>query len=221
VILPEAMSAIHGSHPNIDYDIHESAPADVLEMLYGRRVNLGLIAANSIAPASAGFLQVPILVDPYVLAVPDWLDLDNVRDPRIDLSEEGLRTLTRSIQFAFGTPHARRVQAWYDQVIPQNWPFTQARSFEVALGMVRSGLGVCLAPALSSVVGGGPVAGLRLYRVNFPPREIVALLPSQYARAEPYSALVNALQDVGRTHVRPRIRDTPPFLATCDAIVSD
>ncbi len=219
VILPRAMYAIHGAHPDVGYDIHESAPADVLEMLYGRRVNLGLVAANSIAPASAGFLQVPILEDPYVLAVPGWLNLDDVNDPMTDLSAEDQRTLTRSIQFAFGTPHTRRVQAWYDQAIPRNWPFTQARSFEVALGMVRAGLGVCLAPALSSVVGDRPIAGLRLYRVLFPPRQIVALLPSQYARTEPYGALVEALQDVGRTHVGPPILETPPFLRSCEAIL--
>jgi DNA-binding transcriptional LysR family regulator len=219
VILPKAMEAIHGRHPNIDYDIHESAPADVLDMLYGRRVNLGLVAANSIAPASAGFLQVPLLKDSYVLAVPERLRLDDVTDPATDLSDEDRNTLSRSIQFAFGTPHARRVQAWYDQAIPENWPFTQARSFEVALGMVRAGLGVCLAPALSSVVGDGPIAGLRLYRVAFPPRQIVALLPSQYARSEPYAALLEALQKVGRSHVEPSVRDTPPFLRNCDAVL--
>lgn len=220
VILPRAMVAIHGTHPNIDYDIHESSPADVLDMLYGRRVNLGLVAANSIAPASAGFLQVPILEDPYVLAVPRWLNLDDVRDPATELAAEARRTLTRSIQFAFGTPHTRRVQAWYDQAIPQNWPFTQARSFEVALGMVGAGLGVCLAPALSSIVGDRPIAGLRLYRVNFPPRQIVALLPSHYARAEPYGALVEALQEAGRTHVGPPILATPPFLRDCEAVLA-
>ncbi len=220
VILPKAMRAIHATHPNIDYDIHESAPADVLDMLYGRRVNLGLIAANSIAPASAGFMQVPLFDDPYVLAVPEALKLDDVADPAADLSEEDRNTLSRSIQFAFGTPHARRVQAWYDQAIPENWPFTQARSFEVALGMVCEGLGVCLAPALASVVADRSIAGLRLYRVAFPPRQIVALLPSQYARAEAYAPLLDALREVGRAHVVPAVRETPPFLRDCDAVVA-
>jgi DNA-binding transcriptional LysR family regulator len=221
VILPKAMRAIHDTHPNIDYDIHESAPADVLEMLYGRQVSLGLLAANSIAPVSAGFTQVPLFEDPYVLAVPETLRLDDVEDPATDLSEEERNTLSRSIQFAFGTPHARRVQAWYDQAISGNWPFTQARSFEVALGMVREGLGVCLAPALSSLVGDEPIAGLRLYRVVFPPRQIVALLPSQYVRAEPYMSLLNALVKVGRAYAAPGARETPPFLRNCEAVVAN
>lgn len=220
VLLPRAMRALHATQPNIDYDVHESAPADVLEMLYGRHVNLGLVGGNSIAAVGAGFLQVPILEDPYVLAVPEGIALDRVSDPLRDMSAEDYRTLSRSIQFAFGTPHAKRVQTWYDQAIPGNWPFAQARSFEVALGMVSAGLGVCLAPALSSVVGDRAIHGLRLYRVAYPPRQIVALLPAQYLRQQPYLALVEALQDVGRTYEMPRFHDTPPFLRNCDAILA-
>ena len=141
-------------------------------------------------------------------------------DPQHDLSAEDYRTLSRSIQFAFGTPHAKRVQTWYDQAIPGNWPFTQARSYEVALGMVSAGLGVCLAPALSSVVGDRAIHGLKLYRVAYPPRQIVALLPTQYLRQQPYLALVEALQNVGRKFEMPRFHDTPPFLRNCDAILA-
>lgn len=221
VLLPRAMHAVHQTYPNIDYDLHESAPADVLDMLYSRRVNIGLVAANSIAAISSGFVEVPILDDPYVLAVPESLCLDGVSDPGADLSETQRDVLNRSIQFAFGTPHAKRVQFWYDQAIPDNWPFTQARSFEVALGMVREGLGVCLAPALSSVIGDRAITGLRLYRIDFPPRRIVALLPSQYLRLRPYRDLVEALQMAGETHAGPPLLDTPPFLVNRRAVVGE
>jgi len=212
VLLPPAMNKVHETYPRIDYDIHESAPAEVLELLYGRRISLGLIAANSIASASAGFLQVPIHDDPYVLAVPDCLDLDGVNDQRRDLGPGALAILNRSIQFAFGTPYAKRVQAWYDQVIPDNWPFAKARSFEVALGMVSAKLGVCLAPTLSCVVGDRVIEGVKLYRVDFPPRRLVALMPTHYARQQPYVALVEALQEVASSRVLPPFMDTPPFL---------
>lgn len=212
VLLPPAMNKVHEAYPKIDYDIHESAPAEVLELLYGRRISLGLIAANSIAPASAGFLQVPIYDDPYVLAAPACLELEGVTDPLTDLSPEALAILNRSIQFAFGTPYAKRVQAWYDEVIPGNWPFAKARSFEVALGMVRAKLGVCLAPTLSCVVGAQVIDGVKLYRVNFPPRRLVALMPTHYARQQPYATLVEALQQVASSHVLPPVLETPPFL---------
>jgi DNA-binding transcriptional LysR family regulator len=214
VILPPAMEALHEEFPRVDYDIHESSPTEVLEMLYARRINLGLISSNSIAPASAGFQQVPICVDPYVLAVPRDLDLADVADPRTDLSPEAREVLMRSIQFAFGTQHSKRVQAWYDKVVPGNWPFAQARSFEVALGMVRSGLGVCLAPAMSCVVGGTAIQGVRLYRVDFPARDVVALLPKTYLRTDPYASLIEHLKVAGAHFAPPGLLDTPPFLDT-------
>ncbi|WP_138424348.1 LysR family transcriptional regulator [Maritimibacter alexandrii] len=212
VLVPTAMEALHKKFSEIDYDIHESAPAEVIEMLYARRINLGLISSNSIAPASAGFEQIHICTDPYVLAVPSDLDLSGVTDPSRDLSAKDQDVLFRSIQFAFGTQHSRRVQAWYDGLMPGNRPFAQARSFEVAIGMVRAGLGICLAPAMSCVVGDRVIDGVRLYRVDFPARDVVALLPKQYLRQELYSCLIDELGAAGRTYAPPPASETPPFL---------
>lgn len=220
VLLPPAMRAIHATCPNIDYDIQESAPGDTLEMLYSRRVNMGLVASNSIAEVSSGFVEIPIIDDPYVLAVPDSLCLDGVTDPETDLSEADRRTLARSIQFVFGTPHAKRVQIWHDQAIPDNWPFARVRSFDVALGLVGAGMGVCLAPALSAIVDDRPIRGVRLYRVGFPARRIVALLPGQYARLSPYLQLVEALQQAGAARSLAPLLDAPPFLADCTATLT-
>lgn len=219
VLLPRAMRAIHAAYPDIDYDIHESSPGETLDLLYSRRVNMGLVAANSIAAVSSGFVEIPVIDDPYVLAVPEALDLDGVADPRRDLSERDRETLARSIHFVFGTPHAKRVQIWYDQAIPDNWSFAKARSFDVALGLVSAGLGVCLAPALSTMIGRRPIDGIRLYRVDFPPRRIVALLPAQYARQPPYTALVEALQQTSAGLTLAPMRDTPPFLANRTGII--
>ncbi len=213
-LLPGAMRTLHAEYPRIDYEIHESAPAEVLEMLYARRINLGLISTNAIAPASAGFQQVPICADPYVLAVPEALDLDGVTDPDKDLDPAQSEVLRSTIQFAFGTQHAKRVQAWYDAVIPGNWPLAQARSFEVALGMVQAGLGVCLAPAMTCIVGGAPIPGVRLYAVDYPSRNVVALLPKHYLRQEPYASLIAALEKAGAAYEPPRASLTPPFLNT-------
>ncbi|MCA8879414.1 MAG: LysR family transcriptional regulator [Rhodobacteraceae bacterium] len=213
VVLPKAMEAMRAAYPSVDYDIHESTPADVVEMLYGRRISIGLIATNSIAPASAGFRQVPICTDPYVLAVPESLHLDGVSDPKRDLPQSAHRLLCRSIQFMFGTQHTQRVQDWYDQHIPGNWPFARVRSFEVALGLVRAGEGVCLAPSMSCVVGGAAIDGVTLYRVAQPPREIAALLSNRHATQEPYATLVAALSEAGSGYAPPPMRKTPPFLA--------
>ncbi|CDP50026.1 LysR family transcriptional regulator [Paradevosia shaoguanensis] len=212
VLLPSALARMHGKFPDVDFDIQDNAPADVLEQLYGRRVNIGLVASSSLAQAGVGFLQVPIVDDPMVLVVPDRLDLSKVRNANKDMRREDRAILNQSIQFIFGTQHAKRVEDWYDQMLPEHRVAAQCRSFEVAIGLVRAGMGVCLAPALSTVAGTQAFEGVRLYKVQAPPRHIVAMLPSQYRRLEPYASLIDALQEVGEAFRLPSIEATPPFL---------
>lgn len=211
VVLPAALTQTQAKFPDIDFDIQESAPADILEMLYGRRVNVGLLAANSVAEASVGFLQIPIIEDPYVLVVPERLNLDDITDPR-ELAPADWAVLNRSIQFIFGTQHAKRVADWYDQMLPEHRVVAQCRSFEVAIGLVRAGSGICLAPALSTVSGSASLDGVRLYRINADARRIVALVASQYRRQEPFATLIDTLQTAGASLGLPDIRPTPPFL---------
>jgi DNA-binding transcriptional LysR family regulator len=212
VLLPAAVTELQQAYPEVDFDIQEAAPNDILELLYGRRINIGLLAANSIAEAGIGLQPVPLLDDPYVLVVPASLDLAKVRTPRLDLAPAALALLGRSIQFSFGTQHTKRVEDWYAGMLPGNRIVAQCRSFEVAIGLVRSGTGVCLAPALSTLMGGGPPVGVRLYRVAVPPRRLIALLPGQYREQAPFAALLDTLQAVCGRFEMPAMLPTPPFL---------
>jgi DNA-binding transcriptional LysR family regulator len=212
ILLPQALAATQQQFPHVDFDLQESAPNDILEMLYGRRVHIGLLAANSVAQASIGFLQVPLIEDPYVLVVPERLALDGVSDPATQLSPADQALLGQSVQFNFGTQHSKRVEDWYADLLPQSRIVAQCRSFEVAVGLVRAGSGVCLAPALSTLVASEPQRGVRLYRVGIPPRQLVALVPSQYRRKEPYAGLLDRLQAAAAQFVPPALLPTPPFL---------
>lgn len=212
VLLPRAITQTQEDYPDVDFDIQEAAPNDILELLYGRRVNIGLLAANSIAEAGVGFLQIPLIDDPYVLVVPEFIDLAGISNPRTQLPPLALDVLGRSIQFNFGTQHTKRVEDWYTQMLPLNRIVAQCRSFEVAIGLVRAGTGVCLAPAVSTLMGGGPPVGVRLYKVNVPPRRLIALVPSQYRRQVPYSGLLDTLQDACDRFEPPAMLPTPPFL---------
>ena len=212
VILPDAIGRMQQRFPRIDFDIQESAPADVVEMLYGRRINIGLVADNSIAQAGVGFLQIPIVEDPYVLAVPDRLDLGGVVDPETQLSVADRALLNQSVQFIFGTQHAKRVEDWYHQMLPEHRVVAQCRSFEMAVSLVRAGTGICLVPALSTVLGPHPLEGVSLYRVQSPMRHIIALVSSQYRRLEPYASMLDELQAAGASYRLPDILPTPPFL---------
>jgi hypothetical protein len=53
---------------------------------------------------------------------------------------------------------------------------------------------------------------LRLYRIQAPPRRIVALVPSQYRRVEPCAAMLDELQRSAQHYVAPAIIPTPPWL---------
>lgn len=211
-LLPSAVRHLHDCFPNVSLDVQESAPADILEMLYARRISFGLVAANSLAQTHGHFLQIPIMEDPYVLAVPDSLDLAGVADPASELPPAQLRTLNQSIHFAFGSTHTRRVSDWYDRLLPGHRPIAQCRSFETALSLVRAGTGVCIAPALSTIGAAGPIDGVRRYLVDVPARRVVALLLSQHRSMEPMATLIAALQEVGRAHKLPGLLPRPPFL---------
>jgi DNA-binding transcriptional LysR family regulator len=212
VLLPPALRRFHDKYPDVGFDVHESSPGDVLAMLYARRANVGIVAASSVAQASMGFVQVPLLDDPYVLVVPEALELDGVKsEDELDATQR--RVLNNAIHFIYGTQHQKRIEAWYQTALAGHRVVARCRSFEVAVAMVRAGLGVCLAPALSCFAGDAVLGGIRLYEVALGiPRPLVALVPSQYRHLAPYSALIDSLREVGRDQVRPKIGPTPPFL---------
>lgn len=212
VLLPQALRRFRDGYPEVGFDVHESGPSDVLAMLYARRVNVGIVAANSIAQASMGLVQVPLLDDPYVLVVPEALKLDGVRsEDKLDAAQRAI--LNNAVHFIYGTQHQKRIEAWYATILPDHRVVARCRSFETAVAMVRAGLGVCLAPALSCFAGGSVLDGIRLYDVALGnPRPLVALIPSQYRHLAPYSALIDNLREVAREQVRPKIGPVPPFL---------
>jgi DNA-binding transcriptional LysR family regulator len=212
VLLPSALSTFHKTWPDVSFEVHETSPSDVLAMLYARRANIGIVAASSVAQASMGFVQVPLLDDPYVLVVPESLTLDGIRiEERLDDAQRGI--LNSAIHFIYGTQHQKRIEDWYETQLPDHKVVARCRSFEVAVAMVRAGLGVCLAPALSCFSGSTVMAGIRLYGASLDiPRPLVALVPSQYRHLAPYSELIDVMQTVSREHVKPKVGAVPPFL---------
>lgn len=217
VILPAAMQHLAASSPGIDYDIHENAPAEIIDLLYARRVNVGLMAANSVSEVSAGFQQIPIMADPFVLAVPEGIDLSAVAELQHDVSAADLKVLNSTIQFVFGTQHSSRIQSWFDVNFPKNHLSVRVRSFELALDLVASGIGACVVPALTARMGDHARKGVKLYAINLEPRRIVAMVPTQYLRVSPYAAFLEALQAAGKSAAMPDVAPMPPFIAAPSA----
>jgi DNA-binding transcriptional LysR family regulator len=208
-LLPDALMHCQGA-AGLEIDIQEAAPGEVLEMLYSRQVHIGLIAADSVAQASVGFRQVAIVDDPYVFAVPSSIALAALADVNSAPSDVA-RVLNRCIQFNFGTQHTLRVQQWYQRVLPLHRIIARCRTYEVALELVRAGLGVSLVPALTALPGGS-LDGIELFATDHGIRHTVAILPDQYLRLTPYKELIEALQVAGREVVLPRILPMPPLI---------
>ena len=208
-LLPEAMARLAETLPEMEFDIHEVAPAETLELLYNRTVQIGLIAAQSVAQSGVSFAQVPVVEDGYALAVPAGLDLSGLADPMRGLPPDQSRILHSCIQFNFGTQHTQRVAHWYQSVLPGHRLIAQCRTYEMALSLVRAGKGVCLVPALAVKDN---EAGIDLYEAGLAPRRIVAVLPSQYQRVEPYRTFLDCLSAAGQAAELPALRAAPPFI---------
>lgn len=220
-VLPPALLDLEGALPDIEVHVHEVSPGEALDLLYARRVTVALIATNSVPPNSVGFAQRPIVTDPYVLVTPAWLDLSSVRDPQTDCDERARRTLQSCIQFTFGTQHSLRVEQWFDRVVPQHSLIARCRSYEVAIEMVRAGLGVCLAPALTARDESVAMSGLRLYRTDLPDRETVAMFPAQYARVEPIRSFLASLERAGKGIGGVPLSAMPPLIEAARPVAED
>jgi len=207
-LVPDALMHCHTA-AGLEIDIQEAAPGEVLEMLYSRQIHIGLIAADSVAQASVGFRQVSIIEDPYVFAVPSAINLEALEDIN-SASADVANVLNRCVQFNLGTQHTLRVPQWYQRVLPFHRIIARCRTYEVALELVRAGLGVSLVPALTAL--SAALDGVQLFATDHGLRHTVAILPDQYLRLTPYKELIEALQVAGRKVVLPRILPMPPLI---------
>jgi DNA-binding transcriptional LysR family regulator len=210
-LVPDALQRCGGPSSGFEVDIHEAAPGEVIEMLYARQAHVGLIAAGTVAQSSIGFRQVPVVDDPYVFAVPSAINLATLRNLD-DAPAEMSRVLNSCIQFHFGTQHTLRVQQWYQRVFPEHRLVAHCRTYEVALGLVRAGLGVSLVPALTAFLVEGSLEGITLYTTDHGIRSTVALVAEQYLRLAPYKSFVEALKLAGRHIAMPPISPMPPVI---------
>ena len=164
-IVPDAYRLALDLVPDLELDLHELAPAEALEQLYGRNLQVALLSPVSLAANRISFSRIDLASDPYVFAVPRGLDLGCVTDPERDLTAEQRRVLNRTIQFNFGNLHNQRVDEWYRRVLPRHQVAAWCRTYESALAMVQAGLGVALVPQLCTQLGGQAAYDVDLHAV--------------------------------------------------------
>ncbi len=216
-LLPRAAGHLYEKFPDIELNILEVAPAEAIDLLYGRQLSVAILAEDSIAKSIVSFKKTHLFEDPYVLAVPKNIYLDKIKNLK-DLEKfKHKDTLNNFIQFEFGNQHKKRIEEWYASVLPNSKVFAKTRTYEVALSMVQSGRGVALVPALAARLGGEKLDfDVNLYKTNLPVRSIVSLIPTQYVRVEPYKSFIEYLEKTGNSIKLPKIFDVPPVLESLE-----
>jgi len=69
-ILPATMQLFANILPNIEINVLEVTPAEAIDLLYARQLNVAVVAEDSLAASNLSFAKKELFVDPYVLAVP-------------------------------------------------------------------------------------------------------------------------------------------------------
>ena len=209
-LLPPAIKIFSKVFPNIEINVLEVTPAEAVDLLYARQLNVAVVAADSVAASNLSFFTTEVLSDPYVLATPKNLLLDNVKNVKeLNIKNTILKS---TIFFEFGTQHKKRINDWFEKNIGEIKVLAHTRSYEVALSMVEAGLGVVVLPALTAVVGSGRVYNVNLYETKIMQRRLVSLTPNQFAKVEPTKTFVKSLVEAGKKLILPDINKIPPFL---------
>lgn len=190
-LVPAAAARLIHSFPELELDIHELPPADALERLYARRVQLVLLAANSLTDDRLSFASVELCRDPYVLAVPAGSD-------PLALADGTAAQLRQVIRFDYGSQHNRRIEELLRQIAPRHRNAAICRTYETALALVEAGRGVAIVPQLATEHQGRPLFLVDLYTLPIPPRRNVALLPPRHRTTEPFATLLDALAAAGQ-----------------------
>ena len=217
-LLPAVAQRLYKDFPNIELNILEVAPAEAIDLLYGRQLSIAVLAEESIAQSRLSFSKYELFSDPYVLAVPKNIDLSKVINLSDLKNKESINIMNNVIQFEFGNQHKRRISDWCSNVLPDSRSVARTRTYEVALSMVQSGRGIAVIPALTARIGHKNLDyNVNLYSTNLSRRKIVALIPPQYTRIEPYKSFINALVASGKKLKLPKVFPVPPILESLTA----
>ncbi len=210
-VLPATMKLFYNNLPDIEINVIEVAPAEAIDLLYARQLNIAVVAVDSIAESNLSFASKEIYSDPYVLAVPNNIRLDEI-DHINQLAIKEKEIMNSSIMFEFGNQHKKRIDDWFKKNMLAGKVIAHTRSYEVALSMVEAGLGIAVLPALTAVVGLNRSYNVSLYKTSLPDRRLVSLVPKQFENKNPTEIFIKNLVTAGSKLKLPIIKETPKFL---------
>jgi DNA-binding transcriptional LysR family regulator len=215
LLLPAAWNEVRDRVGPVEFDVIEGAPSETIELLHARRLDIAILATDSLAPNSLTLPKRAILSDPYVLATPGELELAGVDDPEAGLGDAARQILGRAVRFRFGSGHDRAIEAWYRRYLPATRTVGQTRQYETLLAMVDAGVGVGLVPAFTSSLGRAGSYSVNRYATRLPDRQIVAMAHPDEEAGEPVATILACLQEIGAAARIPETR-IAPFLQVPD-----
>lgn len=195
-LLPRALATLAASHPDLRVSLDEDEPADLLESLRTGDLDLALIYEYDLVPRRGmeNLTRIPLLREDMLLIS----RTQEHHDERPALSSYRDATWISTREQTAGETFLRRAcaTAGFEPIIP-----LRSNDYDVVRGLVRSGLGVALVPALSfpetDGVIGRVVPGLEGGRHVF----VVHRRSSNASTTEP---LVSALSLAARSIARKR-----------------
>ena len=210
-ILPATMQLFSNILPNIEINVLEVTPAEAIDLLYARQLNVAVVAEDSLAASNLSFAKKELFTDPYVLAVPKNLNLEKISHYK-DLNQKQKNIVSSSIVFEFGSQHKKRIEDWFKKNLNTKKVIAHTRSYEVALSMVEAELGVVVLPALTALIGFGKSYDVNLYQTDLLNRRLVSLTPKQNANIEPAKSFISCLVKAGYKLNLPKVKPTPDIL---------
>ena len=210
-ILPLTMQLFSDILPNIEINVLEVTPAEAIDLLYARQLNVAVVAEDSLAASNLSFAKKELFKDPYVLAVPKSLNLEDISSYN-SLSHKHQNLLSSNIVFEFGSQHKKRIEDWFKKNLNTKKVIAHTRSYEVALSMVEAELGVVVLPALTAMIGLDKSYDVNLYQTDLLDRKLVSLTPKQYESLDPVKSFISCLVQAGKKLNLPTVMSTPDIL---------
>jgi DNA-binding transcriptional LysR family regulator len=180
-LFPRALPVFRKRYPNVELDLREGTTSGILRQVDRGEIDLGLVRYPVIEPTEATLT--PVEYDRMVVALPEHSALARKRGLRLrDLANEPFILYSASAALNLRTQVVSACQAcgFTPHVVQE------AVQVQTLLGLVQSGMGVALVPAVCQAQFGRGVAFRQLADAG--DRLDVAIAAATHARTEPAAA---------------------------------
>jgi DNA-binding transcriptional LysR family regulator len=209
VLVPQAVLAFRGSHPDVSISVVELDPEEAVRELRAHEIDLALVYEFPVVPGPSldGLEYVPLLDDPLCIALPQGHRLARRRRVRLsDLAGEPWVQGVYRGSTAGVLPAACRAAGFEPRIV------FRSDDHMAVQGVVAAGLGVAVAPQLI-VPTARPDLAIRPLEVegDLLTRRVGVAIAAGLYRPPAVTAMVAVLEDVSCRRSPPRrARRSPP-----------